>query len=226
MRQLWGVSALLVGCAVTVTAGLRLARPAWSDLDPESPTSVVLAVCAVVLFGCLVWLVAVTVLALAAYVVATLAPGSEVVARLCRLAERGCPRLLARLLAACLGVAVGTGMAAPVLAQPLVQPHRPSGLTGLALPERTTGDLMSVAATPRLTSRPTPGADLVVRAGDSLWTITARLLPPDASAAEVAEGWHRLYRANPARVGTDPDLILPGTRLRVPDLTPHRKEPT
>ena len=47
--------------------------------------------------------------------------------------------------------------------------------------------------------------------------IAAEALGPGADDAEVADAWRRLYRANRAAVGPDPDLIRPGQRLRVPD---------
>jgi nucleoid-associated protein YgaU len=57
---------------------------------------------------------------------------------------------------------------------------------------------------------------VVVRRGDSLWSIAARDLGPGASDAEVAAQWPRWWHANRAVIGPDPDLILPGTRLRPP----------
>jgi hypothetical protein len=42
------------------------------------------------------------------------------------------------------------------------------------------------------------------------------------SDREITAAWHRLHRVNAERIGADPDLILPGTRLVVPELTlPH-----
>lgn len=65
--------------------------------------------------------------------------------------------------------------------------------------------------------RPAPGTAVrVVRPGDSLWSITAAALGPAASHAEVAAAWPRLYAANRAVVGPDPDLIHPGQRLALP----------
>jgi Tfp pilus assembly protein FimV len=78
-------------------------------------------------------------------------------------------------------------------------------LTGLPLPDRSAG---VVAPTPEVTVRP----------GDSLWAIAERWLPPDARTHDVAVATHALYRRNAARIGTDPDLILPGTQLRLPRL--------
>ncbi len=56
---------------------------------------------------------------------------------------------------------------------------------------------------------------LQVRPGDSLWTLTAGLLPADAPEDTVARGWRLLYAANRAVVGGDPDLLQPGQSLQV-----------
>jgi len=60
------------------------------------------------------------------------------------------------------------------------------------------------------------GAAIVVRPGDSLWSIAAAHLPGDASVAATTRAWHELYDANRSRIGTDPDLIHPGQRLADP----------
>lgn len=78
--------------------------------------------------------------------------------------------------------------------------------------------------------RPQPSTDLLTRAprivaaddavvvhrGDTLWSIAARRLGAGASDAEIAADWPRWYAANRHVIGPDPDLILPGQRLRVP----------
>jgi len=60
---------------------------------------------------------------------------------------------------------------------------------------------------------------VVVRPGDSLWTIAARYLGPHASAEAVARDWPRWYDANRAVIGGDPDLVRPG-QLLVPPPAP------
>lgn len=72
-----------------------------------------------------------------------------------------------------------------------------------------------VSAAPREAS--TPDLDeVVVRRGDTLWDLAARTLPGTATDAEIAVEWPRWYAANADIVGPDPDLLLPGQRLRVP----------
>ncbi len=60
------------------------------------------------------------------------------------------------------------------------------------------------------------GAEVVVRRGDTLWAIARERLGAGASDVEVAREWPRWYAANRDVIGDDPDLVLPGTRLRVP----------
>jgi hypothetical protein len=77
-----------------------------------------------------------------------------------------------------------------------------------------------------------------VRPGESLWSIAERHMP-GARPAEIDAGWRRIHRDNRAVIGSDPDLIIPGTTLRLPGradvpapngapgesvTTPHRKD--
>lgn len=78
-------------------------------------------------------------------------------------------------------------------------------LDGLPLPGLPTGGPPSTAE-----------RRVVVRPGDCLWTITAGLLGPGAHDAAVARAWPHLHRLNRSVIGADPDLLLPGTALRVP----------
>ena len=56
----------------------------------------------------------------------------------------------------------------------------------------------------------------VVRAGDSLWRISAGLLPEPADATAIARAWPLLWEANRDAIGDDPGLIRPGSELLVP----------
>lgn len=62
-----------------------------------------------------------------------------------------------------------------------------------------------------------PG-EVTVRAGDSLWSLSAALLGPFASDADIASAWPRLYQGNRNIIGEDPNVLLPGQVLRFP---PH-----
>lgn len=55
----------------------------------------------------------------------------------------------------------------------------------------------------------------VVRSGDSLWTIAARHLQ-SSDSTKIAAEWHRIYNLNKSAIGTNPDLIYPGTTLTLP----------
>jgi nucleoid-associated protein YgaU len=55
-----------------------------------------------------------------------------------------------------------------------------------------------------------------VRPGDSLWLVARQVLPEGASDAAVDRTWRRIAACNADRLGPDPDLIFPGTLLRVP----------
>lgn len=92
------------------------------------------------------------------------------------------------------------------------RPQRPA-----AAPARDLGSRL-------LATSPRPGwcagaedGEAVVRRGDSLWTIAAEHLGPEATAAEVAHEWPRWYAANRHLIGDDPGLILPGQVLVAPD---------
>lgn len=69
-----------------------------------------------------------------------------------------------------------------------------------------------------LTGRPRPASssEIVVRRGDTLWSIVAARLGPGATAAEIAATWPRWHAANAAIIGPDPHRLLPGARLAPP----------
>ncbi|NMR20807.1 LysM peptidoglycan-binding domain-containing protein [Cellulomonas fimi] len=57
---------------------------------------------------------------------------------------------------------------------------------------------------------------MTVQPGDSLWSIAARHLPPDATDAQVAATWPQWYETNRQLIGADPDVIRPGAVLSPP----------
>jgi hypothetical protein len=110
------------------------------------------------------------------------------------------PRLVRTLVSAVAGVAVVTGSAAAAAPRSDTSPL-PDRLAGLTLPDRPYGGVR--------THR--------VEAGESLWSITADLLPTDrVTDRAIRRAWPGLHQLNRDRLGRDPDLIHPGTTLRLP----------
>lgn len=70
--------------------------------------------------------------------------------------------------------------------------------------------------TPTTAVPPTPTARVVVRTGQSLWSIATEELGAAATAAEVAGYLDRLEAANRAQLGGDPNLVRPGQNLALP----------
>jgi LysM domain len=78
-------------------------------------------------------------------------------------------------------------------------------------------------AKPRQPPGTGPAADrVVVRRGDTLWSIAARHLGPAATLADIDAEWPRWLSANRDVIGEDANLILPGQQLRPPATTPMK----
>jgi hypothetical protein len=100
---------------------------------------------------------------------------------------------------------VGQRLPGPLDLQPHWQPPPPVASPG------------PVMSTPlRAAREPQTGHELVVRSGDSLWTIAARHLGPEASDVDIALEWPRWFESNKGIIGSNPDLLLPGQTLRAP----------
>ena len=56
----------------------------------------------------------------------------------------------------------------------------------------------------------------VVHRGDSLWSIAARHLGPEATTSQIDAEWHRWFAANRLVIGNDPNAIRPGQVLSSP----------
>ena len=233
----WGTvargTALLAGCAAAIAGAWALTRDLLLPVVGQDVTAVSLdrglgALWSAALLGCVLWLALGTALTIASRLADELSPAHPATGALSSLARRGSPRLLRRLVVGLLGVAAATGTAGPAPADPADRPTG-AGVSGLALPDRTTGTPHRTTGTPGRDDR-APAPVVVVRPGDSLWSIAAARLPPGASDRVVTVAWHRLHHANVGRLGPDPDLILPGVRLDVPALADHpapdREEPS
>ena len=161
------------------------------------------------------WLVVLRLLVTALAVALASLPGQ--VGRVGRLAATAwSPALARRLVRAGLGIAVVAG--------PVVSPTGAFADPG-AYPTLDRVILAPAAARPEHPGpaggqvRPTePGSGhvVVVRPGDSLWAIAAAHLPSGHSAEQVARAWPQWYAANRLVIGSDPDVIRPGTTLVPP----------
>ncbi|QWZ06741.1 LysM peptidoglycan-binding domain-containing protein [Nocardioides panacis] len=214
-----GVAAAVGAWALAAAPLLRVADPLLADGPGALPRldlpTVLAGGCAAALLACTGWLVATGALLVLARLGRLLAPGSPAWARLAETATRACPAVARGAVTALLGVAVGAAASTPARADVGGQVPGAAGLTGLALPDRATG------AAPAAGARATGTGPVLVRPGDSLWSIAEGLLPAGAPDPAVDAGWRALHAANRGRIGPDPDLLRPGTRLVVPDLLTH-----
>jgi LysM repeat protein len=97
-------------------------------------------------------------------------------------------------------VLVATGMKGSV------PPAQANIRTASSTTQVTLASTLSVAAAPKTVAR--PGSRYAVRPGDTLSGIAARFA--------VRGGWPTLYAANRPLIGSDPDVIRPGTVLVLP----------
>jgi LysM repeat protein len=87
-----------------------------------------------------------------------------------------------------------------------------------ASPAAANAKATSLAKDPQSTDQNTVGVgqSVVVAPGDSLWSISARWLGPEATTQQIADGVERIYALNEQQIGSSPDLILAGQRLSLP----------
>lgn len=222
-RRLVGATGLVVASLVCLAGVVRVCAGAFGELMSSARSgdgwagdgwagvpldTALTALAAAVLAVCSAWLTLVT----AAAVIESLTGVSSAPLRAVS------PAVVRRTVAVCCGIAVGTSGTLAATAHPA--PPDPPGtlLSGLPLPDRATGAVpVTAAAHTRAASLPGPttASPYVVRRGDSLWSIASGLLGSTAPR-RVDAAWRSLYRANRAAVGEDPDLLTPGTALRVP----------
>ena len=114
---------------------------------------------------------------------------------------------LRRLALTACGVALAGALGAPAGAD--TTGPRPDLLSGLPLPDRAEGPAQPA------------GRLVVVRPGDSLWSLAELGLGPRADDRRVSDRWRAIYNRNRGVIGPDPDLIRPGQVLH---LNPSSKE--
>lgn len=244
-RAVIALSALLAGTGLTAGTAL-LARLAWAIATGPAVARDTAALLVAVTAGAAALLAARLVLCSAACVVAVLVLGSGGAAgRASRVAVSTSPRALRPGLSALLAGSIAIGVAGPGLAatppaavaadgfgRRSVAPAADQGLPSpgwSALPApgwrpttprrppaivRAAPPVHLVTGTGARTAA--PDDEVVVRRGDSLWHLAARSLGPSATVAEIAAEWPRWWRANRDVIGADPDLLVPGARLRAP----------
>lgn len=210
-----GTVALVVPLLPDVVA---LGRATRSGAVAGAPfDDVLVQVCEITIAGCGVWLwLATAVVALDA------ARG--------RWARRsGVPVAVRRVVLVACGVALVGGLGAPAHAD---DSGTRSPLQGLPLPDRATttthvSQVFARAAAHRdraATRWQRQRAVVVVEPGDTLWAIARADLPAHAGDAAVARRVREVHQANHSVIGTDPDLIRPDQRLRMPPRTWIREE--
>jgi hypothetical protein len=165
----------------------------------------------------------------AAIAVVAEASGSRHAARLAARGWAGPVWWRAAVLAACgLGVAVQTAAAGAAIDHraPCAATCAPS-LDGLPYPDLPSREppvdrsAHGSRPAPRAAASATSTAStVVVRRGDSLWSIAEGLMPPSTGNARVAVTVHRLYALNRDVIGADPDLIYVRTELQTPEGNP------
>jgi LysM repeat protein len=70
-------------------------------------------------------------------------------------------------------------------------------------------------------------SSVVVRPGDSLWSISSERLGPSTTPQQIANGVEQIYALNQNRIGSDPNFILPGQKLLLPPAgEPSSAEPS
>jgi len=85
------------------------------------------------------------------------------------------------------------------------------------------------AAAEAQTSAPTEdrsAPSVVVRPGDSLWSISEERLGPDAAPQRIVRGIERIHALNRGWIGADPNLIFVGQELSLPPAMSSLRRPT
>lgn len=210
-----GVAALVTGLLPDVLSLLSAIRSGAVAGEPFD--EVLVGGCEVALAGCAVWLWLATVVVTRDAVRGRMS------------GHWGGPRAWRRLVFAACGVALVGALGAPAHAD---DGSGSSPVDGLPLPDRATTTTYVSQVFARAAShqdRPAPAsrqrsAVVVVRPGDTLWAIARAGLPADADDGEVAVRVREIHQSNRAVIGTDPDLIRPDQRLRMPRPQTIREE--
>ena len=196
--------------------GIGLSAEAAGPVDPLAPLLALVALAAWAVLGWLLVVIATAVTSrlpglagrLASFVCARIAPDS-----VRRVVEMG------------LGLTVAAsiiGAPTAASASPAVPPAPSKAPAALDWPSPPGSLDWNPAAAGGLVARYSPApprtapAAVVVRPGDSLWSVAADHLRAGAPAAQIAQAWPSWWAANRDAVGPNPDLIQPGLQLTPP----------
>jgi nucleoid-associated protein YgaU len=109
-----------------------------------------------------------------------------------------------------------------LLKEGLIRPRTGAGATAVPMPPQPAP---ATAAPPAAPPAPAPAdqapaapTTVTVAVNDSLWKIAKARLGAGASDVEIDAYSRRLYEANRALIGDDPDIIMPGVVLQLPPL--------
>ncbi|MFS3129019.1 LysM peptidoglycan-binding domain-containing protein [Nocardioides sp. Bht2] len=209
-RRCFGTWLAATALSVAALAGSWRARPAswatWARLDgtpsPPLPDQLLVAAAQATVVGAVLWLWLLSTL-----LVADVARG--------RPSRVGAPRWLRYLVLLGCGALLATATL-PAHAQQVTDANSPRPVTptgrnmvaGLPLPELPT----------TAPAAPAAPAVVTVTAGDTLWRIAERALPPGTSRAEIDRAAGRLWLSNRPTIGVNPDLIRPGQQLDLSSL--------
>jgi nucleoid-associated protein YgaU len=221
-----GLSVVAPSPAALITVAGEIVREPQSTVDSQGVEAVALTVVAASAWLTLSWLGLAVLLIVAAALPGHMGAAAE------RIVAVLVPAATRRLLAGVLGVTLVTGAAGGAAAAPAAPAPAPTAIAALDLdwpvrrpagaftPTTQPGGPPPVADLPDARSPAAGGrpdhAEVVVHRGDTLWTIAARHLGPDATGDEIARAWPRWWAANHHVIGDDPDLITPGQRLIPP----------
>lgn len=172
--------------------------------------------------GALLWLVAAWVAVGLAAGAVSLLPGAlgrwgHAVA--CRVTPAAVRRIVITAAGTSILMSPVTAGAAPSIGAP-APPGSSSMLPPVGWPiDPALGRTEATAAGAGQAATPNHTVDRVtVRPGDSLWSLAAHRLG-SGSPARIQAEWPRWYGANRRLIGNDPNLLRPGTSLRVPRST-------
>jgi nucleoid-associated protein YgaU len=181
---------------------------------------------AVTLARALLWLIALWVACGLAAVSVSLLPGR--VGRLGRaVAHRVTPAALRRVVITAAGTSILLSPATALAASTTGAPPPPTATSAVLPPVGWPTDAAPAPDPANVPARATAGSEsgieplttgdrVTVRQGDSLWSMAAQRLGARPSAARIQAEWPRWYAVNRRVIGSDPNLIRPGTTLLVP----------